>query len=53
MSEKQRPGNLIPLRTLDGKVIPPRLGWRATWVGRLLRLHSPGAHLFGACWCQR
>lgn len=28
-------------------------GWRKTWLGKLLGVHSPSAHLMGDCWCQR
>lgn len=28
-------------------------GWRAGWLGRLLRVHSPSGHDLGTCWCQR
>lgn len=25
--------------------------WRAGWIGRLLRIHSPSAHAAETCWC--
>jgi hypothetical protein len=44
------PGNPAYNRWLRAHLQNP---WRATWIGRLLRLHSPSAELLGQCWCQR
>lgn len=30
---------------------PPDIA--TTVVGRILRLHSPSAHYYGDCWCQK
>lgn len=29
-----------------------RRDWRAGRLGWLLRVHSPGAHTYGKCWCM-
>jgi hypothetical protein len=26
--------------------------WRASWLGHLLGVHSPSAHLLAGCWCH-
>lgn len=26
--------------------------WRRSWLGHLLGIHSPSAHLLCGCWCQ-
>jgi hypothetical protein len=40
----------VDFAMVDGGV--SRRPWRAGWLGRLLKVHSPSAHAAGKCWCQ-